>query len=33
MNAISRSAEERWNVIPAAVIAYAFFKEWKQEAN
>lgn len=33
VNGISRSADERWNVIPAAVIAYAFFKEWKQEAN
>ena len=33
MNAISRSVNERWNVIPAAVIAYAFFKEWKQGKN
>ena len=33
VNGISRSADERWNVIPAAVIAYAFFKEWKQQAN
>lgn len=30
MNAISRSAEERWNVIPAAVIAYGFYREWKR---
>jgi hypothetical protein len=30
VNAISRSANERWNVIPALVIAYAFYKKWKK---
>lgn len=30
VNAISRSANERWNVIPATVIAYAFYLKWKE---
>lgn len=30
VNAISRSANERWNVIPATVIAIAFYKKWKK---
>ena len=30
VNAISRSSNERWNAIPAAVIAYSFFREWKR---
>ena len=29
VNAISRSSDERWNAIPAAVIAYGFYREWK----
>jgi hypothetical protein len=29
VNAISRSADERWNVIPAFIIATAFFKKWR----
>jgi hypothetical protein len=31
VNAISRSADERWNVIPAAIIAFAFWKRWKSQ--
>jgi hypothetical protein len=31
VNAISMSADERWNVIPAAVIAYGFWKRWKSQ--
>ena len=30
VNAISRSINERWNAIPAAVIAYGFYQEWKR---
>ena len=30
VNAISRSNNERWNAIPAAVIAYGFYREWKK---
>ena len=30
VNAISRSSNERWNAIPAAVIAYGFYREWKK---
>lgn len=29
MNAISRSPDERWNAIPALIIAIAFFKKWR----
>lgn len=29
VNAISRSANERWNVIPALIIAIAFYKKWR----
>ena len=29
VNAISRSVDERWNVIPAAIIAIAFYKKWR----
>ena len=29
MNAISRSADERWNAIPALLIAIAFYRKWK----
>jgi hypothetical protein len=29
VNAISRSGDERWNVIPALVIAFAFYKKWR----
>ena len=29
VNTISRSSNERWNAIPAAVIAYCFYLEWK----
>ena len=29
VNAISRSADERWNVIPALIIAIAFYKKWR----
>jgi hypothetical protein len=28
VNAISRSSDERWNAIPAAIIAFAFYREW-----
>jgi hypothetical protein len=31
VNAISRSSNERWNAIPAAVIAYGFYREWKKQ--
>ena len=31
MNAISRSSNERWNAIPAALIAYGFYREWKNQ--
>jgi hypothetical protein len=31
VNAISRSADERWNVIPAAVIAWGFWKSWRSQ--
>ena len=31
VNAISRSSNERWNAIPAAVIAYGFYREWKNQ--
>lgn len=30
VNTISRSSNERWNAIPAAVIAYGFYQEWKR---
>ena len=30
VNAISRSSNERWNAIPAALIAYGFYRKWKQ---
>ena len=30
VNSISRSSNERWNAIPAAVIAYGFYREWKK---
>jgi hypothetical protein len=33
VNAISRSANERWNAIPAAIIAFAFYREWVQSKN
>ena len=29
VNAFSRTAAERWNAIPAAIIAYAFYREVK----
>ncbi len=29
VNAISRSANERWNVIPALIIATTFYKKWR----
>ncbi len=29
VNALSRSTAERWNAIPAALIAYAFYREVK----
>lgn len=29
VNAISRSADERWNAIPALIIAIAFYKKWR----
>ena len=32
VNAISRSANERWNAIPAALIAYCFYREWKRSS-
>ena len=32
VNAISRSANERWNAIPAALIAYGFYREWKRSS-
>ena len=31
VNAISRSANERWNAVPAAVIAFGFYYEWKNQ--
>lgn len=31
MNAISRSADERWNAIPGLVIAIAFYRKWKNK--
>ena len=31
VNAISRSSNERWNAIPATVIAYGFYREWKNQ--
>jgi hypothetical protein len=33
VNAISRSNNERWNAISAAVIAYGFYREWKNLKN
>ena len=33
VNAISRSTNERWNAIPAAVIAFAFYREWVKSKN
>jgi uncharacterized membrane protein len=30
VNAISRSPQERWNAIPAALIAFAFYREMKK---
>ncbi len=33
MNAMSRSGNERWNAIPAAVIAYGFFDRNSQRKN
>ncbi|MEY4469040.1 MAG: hypothetical protein RLZZ87_364 [Actinomycetota bacterium] len=30
VNAISRSPQERWNAIPATLIAYAFYREMKK---
>lgn len=32
-NAASRSANERWNVIPAGIITYAFFKILKTDSK
>jgi hypothetical protein len=29
MNAISRSPDERWNALPALIIAFAFYRKWK----
>jgi hypothetical protein len=29
VNAISRSVNERWNVIPALIIALAFYRKWR----
>jgi hypothetical protein len=29
VNAISRSSQEKWNAIPASIIALAFYKEWR----
>ena len=33
VNAISRSSNERWNAIPAAIIAFAFYREWVKNKN
>ena len=33
VNAISRSTNERWNAIPAVVIAFAFYREWVKSKN
>ena len=33
VNAISRSSNERWNAIPAAIIAFAFYREWVKSKN
>ena len=33
VNAISRSSNERWNAIPAAIIAFAFYREWIKSKN
>lgn len=30
VNAISRSSNERWNAIPAAIIAFGLYREWKK---
>jgi hypothetical protein len=32
-NAASRSADERWNVIPASIITYAFYRILKSETK
>jgi hypothetical protein len=31
LNAISRSPLERWNVIPAAIITWAFYRELRKK--
>jgi hypothetical protein len=33
VNAISRSPQERWNAIPATLIAYAFYREIKKNKS
>jgi len=33
VNALSRSPQERWNAIPAALIAYAFYREIKKSKS
>ena len=33
VNAISRSSNERWNAIPAALIAMGFYREWRNSRN
>ena len=33
VNAISRSSNERWNAIPAALIALGFYREWRNSKN
>jgi len=33
INALSRSSLERWNALPASIIAFAFYKELRSQKN